>query len=244
MDQTAIPIISVLMCARNEEELLPLSLKSIMNQKSCLHYEVIVVDNDSTDRTSEIALQFTPNVFKCEERGKVPSLKEGLRYSSGQIIAFADADTIYPANWISSLCTIFSNSEKCQLAFGSSDLGCGVRNRAVITGHINTAFVLLSLKFKIACSLGFNMAVRKQALQKVLRTFEPVALSGWAIGTQVLRLYGSKSVFYAPNLRVPKCMRRYNQNGFLATCSIWAGEWFRLAFGLNLKVKESQYYSS
>ena len=121
-------------------------------------------------------------------------------------------------------------------------MGFGSGTLAGLASYISSAFVLISFELNIVCSLGFNMAVRRKVLQEVLEKIESVALSGWGIGTAILKLYGREAVVYSRNLQVPKCMRRYKNRGFFATCSIWGTEWVRLSMGHGLKIKEFDYY--
>ncbi|MGI5875674.1 MAG: glycosyltransferase family 2 protein [Dethiobacteria bacterium] len=55
--------------------------------------EVIVVDDGSTDKTAQEALEAGATVFSFStNRGKSQALREGVRFSKGKILAFVDAD--------------------------------------------------------------------------------------------------------------------------------------------------------
>jgi glycosyltransferase involved in cell wall biosynthesis len=58
MSNDSQPVVSIIVPARNEEASLGACLKSLVNQTG-IDYEIIVVNDDSTDRTAEIALSFT-----------------------------------------------------------------------------------------------------------------------------------------------------------------------------------------
>ena len=58
MSNDSRPVVSIIVPARNEEASLPACLQSLIAQTG-IDYEIIVVDDDSTDRTAEIALSFT-----------------------------------------------------------------------------------------------------------------------------------------------------------------------------------------
>lgn len=66
-------------------------------------YEVIVVDNNSTENIYSVCQQF-PNVRYLQEnkQGSYAARNCGVKAAKGEIIAFTDADCLPAANWISS----------------------------------------------------------------------------------------------------------------------------------------------
>ena len=73
--------------------------------------EVIVVDNNSTDRTAEMAKSFGARVIHEEVRGYGRAYKTGLLQSKGDIIVTLDGDHSYPPDAISYLLEAFLHSE-------------------------------------------------------------------------------------------------------------------------------------
>lgn len=96
-----LPLISVLVPARNEEANIANCLDSLIMQDYA-NYEIIVIDDNSTDRTYEVATEYAskfPNikVLKCPEKpegwlGKSYALHYGIQESKGDYFAFIDAD--------------------------------------------------------------------------------------------------------------------------------------------------------
>ena len=87
---------SVIIPARNEEKNLPFLLNSLKLQ-TCKPYEVIVVDDFSSDRTSEIAAQCGVKVIQNSAlpdgwTGKTWAVWNGFLESSGDVLVFLDAD--------------------------------------------------------------------------------------------------------------------------------------------------------
>ena len=62
--------------------------------------EVIAVDNNSTDRTAEVARGFGAKVIRETKQGYGAAYKAGLRNAAGDIIVTMDADGTYPRNFI------------------------------------------------------------------------------------------------------------------------------------------------
>src|SRR4030081_818720 len=94
------PTVSVIVPARNEEACLRACLESLVAQ-SGVAFEVIVVDDHSTDRTREIALSF-PGVRVIDGAplppgwtGKNNAVACGARIAQGEWLLFTDADTVH-----------------------------------------------------------------------------------------------------------------------------------------------------
>lgn len=97
--------LSIIIPARNEERNLPTLLHSLASQ-SARPREILVVDDDSTDRTAEIARQFGATVVSSEPlpdgwRGKTWACWQGARAASGELLLFADADTWFEPDGLS-----------------------------------------------------------------------------------------------------------------------------------------------
>lgn len=94
--------ISIIIPAYNEEGYLPKTLESIKLLEREPN-EVIVVDGGSTDKTSEIAKNHGAKVVLVPHRGIGFARQQGLEIASGDIVAFTDADTIVPPDWLSKI---------------------------------------------------------------------------------------------------------------------------------------------
>jgi glycosyltransferase involved in cell wall biosynthesis len=73
--------------------------------------EVIVVDNGSTDRTSEVARSFGAMVIREEVRGYGRSYKKGFSHAKGDVIVTLDGDHSYPVDGLSYLLEAFLHLE-------------------------------------------------------------------------------------------------------------------------------------
>jgi 4,4'-diaponeurosporenoate glycosyltransferase len=92
-----LPSVSVIIPARNEEHNLPTLLRSLAAQR-LKPREIIVVDDGSTDRTSELAKELGSTVIASQPlpegwRGKPWACHQGARAATGDLLLFADADT-------------------------------------------------------------------------------------------------------------------------------------------------------
>src|SRR5438034_9475292 len=97
---TAQPTISVIVPARDEEASLGACLESLVAQTG-VSFEIIVVDDGSTDRTREIAQSFAGvRVVDAEPlpagwSGKNNAMLSGAKEALGQWLLFTDADTVH-----------------------------------------------------------------------------------------------------------------------------------------------------
>lgn len=94
--------VSVVIPAYNEEKFIKKSLGSVMNQFIEAD-EIIVVNNNSTDRTEEIALRMGATVVREKKQGMTPARNRGFDTAKHEIIARIDADVIVPPNWIKTI---------------------------------------------------------------------------------------------------------------------------------------------
>lgn len=91
--------VSVIIPAHNEEQYIAGCLKSLLSQEIPAD-EIIVVDNDSTDRTGEIAKTFSVTVLSEKKLGLTPARNTGFNHARYEIIARTDADSTVPPDWI------------------------------------------------------------------------------------------------------------------------------------------------
>lgn len=100
-------MLSVVIPAYNEEKCIGQCLFSLTKQDTKEPFEVIVVNNASTDRTAEVAQQYEDRlhlrVIQEEHKGRGRARTAGFALAKGDIILSTDADTIVPPHWIEAL---------------------------------------------------------------------------------------------------------------------------------------------
>ncbi len=98
-----LPIISVVIPARNEAEHLPSCLAALRHQREAPSFELIVVDNGSTDETALVAQRFGARVISERRPGVAQARQTGFAAARGEIIASTDADSVVPPSWLGRL---------------------------------------------------------------------------------------------------------------------------------------------
>ena len=91
--------ISVVIPVYNEEKYIHQCLSSLKSQV-VQPYEIIMVDNNSTDKTVEIAKRFNIKILRESKQGISHARNKGYNAARGDIIARCDADCILNPNWI------------------------------------------------------------------------------------------------------------------------------------------------
>ncbi len=99
--------ITVIMPCLNEEQ----GIEQVLRRMPDFVDEVIVVDNGSTDRTSEVAADFGARVIREDARGYGRAYKKGFAFATSDIIVTLDGDHSYPPDAISYLLEAFRHLE-------------------------------------------------------------------------------------------------------------------------------------
>lgn len=100
--------ISVVVIAFNEETYLGKCLDAI-NSQSLKPFELIVVDNNSTDKTAEIASKKGAKVIFEKKQGASYARNKGFDTAMGDVILRTDADTIVPSDWVEKMSKSFED---------------------------------------------------------------------------------------------------------------------------------------
>ena len=114
--------ISVVVAARNEEENIARLLKLLQQQTyPANQFEVIVIDDFSTDKTKELAQGFSSEVFHViqpnvvpEKSSKKKAIEAGVLKAKGDLIVITDADCAPTNQWLQ---TVASFQEKTGAVF-------------------------------------------------------------------------------------------------------------------------------
>jgi len=126
-------MISVVITAFNEEKIIAQTVDMIddLLKKQKVDYEIIIINDGSTDRTQEILNEFEDIILISRKvnRGYGFSLKEGIKESKGDMILIIDADGSYPLDQIPNL---ISKSSSYDMVIGErsgQNVSIGLINR-------------------------------------------------------------------------------------------------------------------
>src|SRR3984885_16091348 len=111
------PLVSVVIPCYNGEAFLREAIESALEQ-SYQRVEVIVVDDGSTDRSSEIALQFPVRYIRQPNRGLTKSRNLGVRKSRGSYVVFLDGDDRLKPDAVKTGLRVLAERPECAMAVG------------------------------------------------------------------------------------------------------------------------------
>lgn len=110
--------VSVVICCHNSARLLPPTLEHLKAQQVVggIRWEVIVVDNASTDETAKVALRCWPNDFPVRLRvvaepklGLSHARERGFREAQFEIVGFVDDDNWLCEGWVAAVSDALTN---------------------------------------------------------------------------------------------------------------------------------------
>jgi glycosyltransferase involved in cell wall biosynthesis len=112
------PEISIVMPAYNEEENIVPTLASLCNNFINRSVEIIVVNNNSSDNTETLVRACGVKCILETKQGITHARNAGLAEATGKYILNADADTIYPKDWIEEMSRPLINDTGVAITYG------------------------------------------------------------------------------------------------------------------------------
>jgi len=229
-----LPSVSVVIPAYNEEKYLPLCLESIRKQDYAGEYEVIVVDNASTDNTAKIALDWGARVVYESKRSPACARQKGTEAATGEIIAFIDADTQAPPCWLSTIVSCFVREPEAVVVSGPYayfDVGRIARIASYVGSFINIILDQFFRKVsnKGSAIWGCNFAVRRLVLLGVGGFDTSIRFYGEEYELSLrLRRAGKGGII--PRLFVLTSARRLKRIGVVNQYWNWIVDYFSVLF--------------
>lgn len=181
--------VTIIIPARNEEENIVQCLQSIFNQSYLkLSYEVIVVDDHSTDNTVNVVKSFAAEnkweglqVLELKnipnKRYKKAAITEAIKLAKGEIIVTTDADCIIGEDWLAEIVNFFNHNE-AMLVSGTVifDWDSSKQNSLAnfflriqqleFAGLVGIGGAALQLGYPNMCN-GANLAYKKEVFEEV-----------------------------------------------------------------------------
>ena len=114
-------MISVIMPAYNSEKYISEAIESVISQ-SCTNWELIIVDDGSTDQTSEIIDEYAAKdsrikAFHRENSGVSAARNFALEIVCGDYITFIDSDDVYNSERLARMLAVFEQNPQCDAVF-------------------------------------------------------------------------------------------------------------------------------
>jgi GT2 family glycosyltransferase len=238
------PRISVVVCTYNGRKTIRECLDGLVNLRYP-NFEIIVIDDGSTDGTADIVGKYDVRLVQTENRGLSQARNLGLELATGEIVAYTDDDAYPDSHWLHYLAHTFRTTDFA--AVGGPNLpplGEDFVAEAVANSPGGPTHVLVS-DCEAEHIPGCNMAFRAEAL-RALGGFDPqfrtagddvdvcwrIQRAGWRVGfhpaalvwhhrRKTVRAYWKQQTGYgkAEAMLQVKWPEKYNVAGHVA----WAG---------------------
>ncbi len=201
--------VSVVIPCYNEQGNIADCLKCLQNQ-TLQPYEIIVVDNNSTDDTAKIAKSLGARVVREKKQGIIAARDAGIAAARGNIIARLDADSRPSAAWIEKITETFSLNPDLQAVTGTGYFydfpfkKASTRLRNLIA--VNFGRLLLGHDML----WGSNMAIRREAWLTVRGELcsRRNIMEDLDMAMHLADEFGPASILYDPAIRVDISARR------------------------------------
>ncbi len=129
------PKVSVVIPAYNNAALLPETLDGVRRQ-TVTDFEIVVVDDGSTDDTAEVVRRYDPSIryARQENRGPAAARNAGVSLARGEFIAFCDHDDVWNDQHLERLLACFAEYPQAAMCFDNAE---GIGGRTAGEVHIN-----------------------------------------------------------------------------------------------------------
>jgi glycosyltransferase involved in cell wall biosynthesis len=221
--------ISLIIPAYNEEKYIGTCLQYALRNKEKFH-EIIVVDNNSTDRTKEVAQGFDGvKVIEEKKKGVTKARQRGVEEATGDILAFADADTQMTEIWPDTIREEFTKNPKLVCLSGPY-LYYDFKRWLQIVSSFFWYIIAIPMSWMVGyMAIAGNLAIRKDTLDKMGGLDTTIIFYGDDTDT-VRRAKKFGQVKFSRKLVMPTSCRRFSSQGIFNTNSKYFLNFFAEVF--------------
>ncbi|MDQ0116091.1 glycosyltransferase [Paenibacillus harenae] len=207
---------TVAICTHNRAEDVREALLSLLRQNFTDAFEVIVVDNRSTDNTKQVVQEVNqmtniPIIYAYEERlGLSVARNRAIREAKGEYILFLDDDAVASNEWISGIVSLFETDPRIGCLGGRIEPAWEGEEPTWLLPENRTLYTILDYSHEIvemqkpAIPFGANVAFRKS----VFNSLKPFREDLGRVGSNLLsseeaelidRIRSQYTVYYTPH---------------------------------------------
>ena len=199
--------ISIVVPFYNEEKHVEGCIKALLSQNyPADQYEIIMIDNNSTDRSVEIVRKYPRiKLYKEQEQGDFAARNRGIVESKGEIIAFTDSDTAPLDDWLQNIAKAMIDP-KIGIIIGGLQFSPNSKSLSMMADYESEKAVYIfsgntkEIYFGYTC----NMIVRKSLFDRLGPFPKIYRNSDIVFVQQVVDKYSCEAVRYSTDV----CVRR------------------------------------
>ena len=212
--------ISIVVPAFNEEELISDCLNYLINQDTNINYEIIVVDNNSRDKTFQVVRKIIQKnkkkrikLLKELERGVSCARQKGFESAQGEIIISTDADSKVPRNWLHKIVNNFKKYPEIAAVGGPYDF----YDETFLIKVLRKPITKISIFLDKMCGWGknhfpgANFAIFKKDFQEV-GGFDKSLYFGEDLELSIRLHKANKKILFDKKMIISVASRRYKSH--------------------------------
>jgi glycosyltransferase involved in cell wall biosynthesis len=197
--------ISVVVPLYNSERYIAKCVEELLSQDYPVeHYEIVMVDNNSTDISSEIVRRYSRvKLISEKKQGAYAARNRGVREARGEIIAFTDADCVPSRDWLKEIESVMVDS-RIGIAIGSHQLARESVFLSMLEDYEDEKnnYIFSSEIKELYYGYTRNMVVRKSLFDEVGSFVERARGADVIFVHQCIDRYSCAVVRYSPQVRV------------------------------------------
>jgi len=179
--------VTIIIRTCNSEKFVRGAIESTLKQNApSALYEILAVDDGSTDNTKEILKSYGNKIrlIEQESKGYVKAINCGIINARGEYIILLDADDTFEPTIISEMLSIFENEEDLGFVY------CDYYEKNMETGEVK----VVSLKDNIFNSVAGGIMFRKEVLEEVGMYSESLVFPEYDLLIKVIKKYKGRHV--------------------------------------------------
>jgi cellulose synthase/poly-beta-1,6-N-acetylglucosamine synthase-like glycosyltransferase len=237
-----LPSVSLIVPAYNEQDVIAAKIENILALDYPSHLlELVVTSDESTDRTDEIVASYAARgvrLIHCERGGKVAAQDRGVRETTGEVVAFGDANVLWEPDALRELVKPFADP-RVGMACGSVRLvnpSGGTNQEGLYWRYEGWLRARESRAHSITGSNGAIYAVRREAYREVDPRF------GHDLSFPYLMVQNGYRAVYEPAARATENMTTDIEDEFRRKVRMFEHCWLMLFRGRMFRVRVGPVY--
>jgi len=185
-------LVSVIVPAYNAQKTLDLCLKAIL-QSRFRDYELLVVDDGSTDKTQDIAKRYADHILTHPQNlGRSYARATGMEHARGEILVFIDSDVMMSQDTLDKIANLFSGHNEVDAVTGLLSKDHPHKDFFSQYKNLYMNFVFSRLPERVSFLYGSIFALRRSA---VIKMNHDIALADDTVLGQKLSQNGKRIAF-------------------------------------------------
>ncbi len=159
--------VSIIVCTLNEEKNIVGCLKALRDQDFKGNYEIIVADGNSDDNTVKLAKPLADEIVVEKQRSIAFERQAGAKLARGKIIAFTDADSKAPNDWVRHIKETFEKNPHVSMIYGPVFYSDVSKREQWLSTFFMPKFLRIMSILRMHNPIGSNIAIRKKVFEQI-----------------------------------------------------------------------------